>query len=233
MNYPGIDPRCAFQPEGYWPGAGPAPFGARQVGLWAFIGVVCALFGLFAAAYLMRITYDDWRVLPPVPWQLWLSTALLVAGDVAWPLAAASARRHRHALAMRLGVLGWLLALAFLGSQVAAWQAMAAQRIVVISGPAAGFFYMLTALHGVHVLGGIVAAGWMLGPAGARRAAASPAELQFASERRLAEGFSLCARYWHLLLALWLGLFALLFWMTPELVREMCASIGIPLRPGR
>jgi cytochrome c oxidase subunit 3 len=212
------DMRCPFQPDGYWPGSGPAPYGTREVGLWAFIGVVCTLFALFGAAYLMRIGYEDWRLLPPVPWQLWLSTALLAAGDAAWLLAARPAARRRPRLAHRLGMVGWMLSAAFVASQLGAWGAMAAQRIVVTAGPAAGFFYMLTGLHIVHVAGGMLAAAWVL----ARR---RPDD-----GLRFGESLALCARYWHALLLLWCAVFALLFGMTPELVREICTTLGIPAR---
>lgn len=213
-----IDPACRFQPDGYWPGSGPAPYGTREVGLWAFMAVVCTLFALFGAAYLMRISYDDWRRLPSVPWQLWLSTGLLVASDVAWALAARAAKRRYLRRAGRLGMLGWAFAAAFVAGQLWAWDAMAAQRVIATAGPAAGFFYMLTGLHAVHVMGGMVAAAWVL------------ARLRPDEASRPGEGLALCARYWHMLLVLWCAVFGLLFWMTPELVRTICAGIGMPLR---
>lgn len=212
------DLRCSFQPDGYWPGSGPAPYGTREVGLWTFIGVVCTLFALFGAAYLMRIGYEDWRLLPPVPWQLWLSTALLAAGDVAWPLAARAASRRHLRLAHRFGLLGWALSAAFVASQLWAWDAMAAQRVVISAGPAAGFFYMLTGLHIVHVAGGMLAAAWVL----ARRRPDDGLWLR--------ESLALCARYWHALLLLWCAVFGLLFGLTPELVRDVCAAVGITIR---
>lgn len=211
-------PLPPFLPDGYWPGSGPAPYSTRTVGLWTFICVVCTLFGLFGAAYLMRIGYEDWRVLPPVPWQLWLSTGLLAAGDGLWPPAARAAGRRRAAFAARLGVAAWCLSAAFIGAQLWAWEAMAAQRVVVTSGPAAGFFYMLTGLHIAHVAGGMLAAGWVLSRPWAE------------GRSRLAEALALCARYWHALLLLWLAVFGLLFGMTPGVVRELCAAVGIPLR---
>ncbi|QBI04890.1 bb3-type cytochrome oxidase subunit III [Pseudoduganella albidiflava] len=188
------------------------------MGLWTFIGVVCTLFALFGAAYLMRIGYEDWRLLPPVPWQLWLSTALLAAGDVAWPLAARAASRRRLRLAHRFGLLGWALSAAFVASQLWAWDAMAAQRVVISAGPAAGFFYMLTGLHIVHVAGGMLAAAWVL----ARRRPDDGLWLR--------ESLALCARYWHALLLLWCAVFGLLFGLTPELVRDVCAAVGITIR---
>ncbi|MUI15262.1 bb3-type cytochrome oxidase subunit III [Massilia dura] len=188
------------------------------MGLWTFMGVVCTLFALFGAAYLMRISYEDWRLLPPVPWQLWLSTGMLVASDAAWLLAARVAKRRHARRAGQLGMLGWVLAAAFVASQLWAWDAMAAQRVIVTAGPAAGFFYMLTGLHAVHVMGGMAAGAWVL------------AHRRPDGGIRLGEGLALCARYWHMLLALWCAVFGLLFWMTPELVRTICAGLGLPVR---
>ncbi len=217
---PGWDAaKARFQPDAGWSGAVPAPYGARRVGLWAFMGVVCALFLLFAAAYVMRIGYDDWRALPPVPWQLWLSTALLAVGDVAWQCAAAGARSGRRHVAVWTSALAALLALAFIVSQLGAWQALAVQQVAINASPAAGFFYMLTGLHGVHVLGGLVAA-----------VGVTSGFFRGRSMARIGEGLGLCVWYWHLLLVLWLALFGLLFGMTPELVREICAGVGIRLR---
>ncbi|QGZ38708.1 cytochrome c oxidase subunit 3 [Pseudoduganella flava] len=240
-------PRCGFQPDGYWPGDGAAPYGTRQVGLWTFMGVVCVLFALFGVAYVMRIGYDDWRVLPAAPWQLWLSTALLGTGDAVWQLAALAAMRRRRVLAHRLAVLGVALALAFIASQLGAWRALATQHAGLGSGPAAAFFYMLTGLHGVHVLGGVIAAGRVvLRFGGGDRAGVRAGERagEGAGKRvvnraggggrvdivRISESLALCARYWHLLLALWLALFGLLFWVTPDVVQTICSTVGIPVR---
>jgi cytochrome c oxidase subunit 3 len=105
---------------------------------------------------------------------------------------------------------------------------MAAQRVVVTAGPAAGFFYMLTGLHAIHVMGGLLAAAWVLARAFLPRK--RPARARPDDGLRLGEGLALCARYWHVLLLLWCAVFALLFWMTPDVVREFCATLGIPVR---
>ncbi len=214
---------ASFQPNDYsgngWPGGGATSLSAAQVGLWAFMAVVSALFALFAVAYLMRIGYGDWRPPPPVPWQLWLSTGLLCGASLAWHVAARLARRGRK-VALRWCVAGWLTSLAFVASQLGGWLAMAAQGWLPAATPGAAFFYMLTGLHGVHVLGGMAAA--VVVTSKLARPGSTPAR------RRL--GTRLCAQYWHLLLALWLALFALLFSVTPELVRDVCGTLGIPVR---
>ncbi|UGQ44637.1 cytochrome c oxidase subunit 3 [Massilia endophytica] len=210
---PGAFGASYFHPgSGQWP-IQPAPRSAAQVGLWCFMGVMCALFMLCGLAYLMRIAYEDWRVLPPPPWQLWLSTGLLALSSLAWQLAARRARRGELRKAEGLVRLAWLLGLFFVGSQLSAWQAMSASGHSVASGPASSFFYLLTGLHGLHMAGGLAAAAWLT--------------LRRPREAHDAAAIGLCAQYWHLLLLLWLALFGLLFALPPEMVRELCSAIGI------
>jgi cytochrome c oxidase subunit 3 len=196
-----------------------APHGTRKVGLWVFMAVVSALFMLFAFAYAMRMAYDDWRSLNYIPWQLWLSTALLLAGSVAWELARHHAAGGRRESARKVSAFALLLALCFIASQLAAWQAMTAEDYGLRANPANSFFYMITGLHGLHVLGGLAAG--MLVAAGFVRGRAT---------ERVGEGIALCAQYWHFLFFLWLAVFALLFYVTPEVVRAFCTTVGIPVR---
>ncbi|AVR99305.1 bb3-type cytochrome oxidase subunit III [Pseudoduganella armeniaca] len=185
------------------------------MGLWTFMAVVCMLFLLFGIAYTMRIGYGDWRAPPPVPWQLWLSTALLAGASMAWQVAG-----RRPAVARRWCLLGLLCALAFVVSQLGAWRVLAAQGFAPAASPGAGFFYMLTGLHGLHVAGGIGAAILVMRQPGFAHTGAGDAGPVCAR-------ISLCSQYWHLLLALWLALFALLFRVTPALVQDLCAAVGI------
>lgn len=186
---------------------------APDIGLWVFLGVASALFALFLAAYAMRMDSADWSPIA-LPWQLGLSTALLAAGSVAMRRGAAAAGAGDRAATRRALAAGGAAALAFLVAQGWAWQALRADAVTLASHPAASFFYVLTALHGLHVVGGL--AGW----GGAARAAWSAAPRPGA----LALRTRLCARYWHFLLAVWLALFAALAWLTPAVVRALCGS---------
>ena len=182
------------------------------IGLWVFMGVATTLFSLFIMAYALRMDSSDWSAIA-MPWQLWLSTALLVAGSVLLQRASTAARDGRWAQARALLQAGGACALAFLGVQLWAWQVLQAMHVMPAGNPAASFFYLLTAMHGLHVMGGLV--GWVVT---ARRTAreADPA----AGTWRI----TLCARYWHFLLAVWLVLFAALGWLTPEIVRFICGT---------
>lgn len=188
---------------------------AASIGLWVFMGVASSLFLLFTWAYVMRMSEGD-AVALDLPPQLMLSTALLLAGSVALELAHGVARESgmaptasNLARARRLLVAGGLCAMAFLGSQLWAWQAMLSAQVMPASHPAGSFFYLLTAMHGLHLAGGLVGWTWSASIAWRQPAAG-------------AWRIGLCARYWHFMLAVWLAIYALLRWMTPEAARFIC-----------
>ncbi len=190
-----------------------AAVGARVAGtgLWVFIGVASVLFTLFVVAYVMRISAADASPIA-LPWQLWSSTALLAAGSAlmhAGARAAAEAQRRRAQIHLWAGGAA---AVAFLASQLWAWQSLLDARVGLASNPAASFFYLLTALHGLHVLGGLVA--WSVAAAAL---AGAVGEVRAAGWR-----IALCARYWHFLLVVWVAVFTLLSVVTPEVARRVC-----------
>jgi len=191
--------------------SGPAwPDGARRIGLWIFMVVVTTLFGLFGVAYMMRAAYEDWRPIAFVPWQLYCSTGLLVLCSLAWDLARRHVAAGRREAARNTSIGALVLSAMFVLSQLYAWQAMTAADYSVAANPANSFFYLITGLHAVHVMGGMVAGS--------------------VAVRRAGEAIGLCAQYWHFLFVLWLAVFALLYLVTPELVRAFCTTIGIPVR---
>lgn len=168
------------------------------VGLRVFLTVVTVLFSLFVIAYADRMTFGDWRPLPE-PWVLWLNTVALVLGSVALQRALTAADRGRLD-GMKTGLLaGGGFAIAFLAGQLVAWQQLTALGFYAATNPANAFFYVMTALHGLHLLGGLVALG--------RTADKVWRGVDVVQVRLSVE---LCAVYWHFLLAVWLVLFGLL-----------------------
>jgi cytochrome c oxidase subunit 3 len=187
---------------------------AASIGLWVFMGVATSLFSLFTWAYVMRMSGSD-AITLSLPPQLWLSTALLLAGSVALHLATGAAREAVGIAAAwrarRLLLAGGLCALAFLASQLWAWQVMLAAQVLPAGNPAGSFFYLLTGMHGLHLAGGVLGWAWAMHTAWPQPAAG-------------AWRIGLCARYWHFMLAIWLALFALLRWLTPEVARFICGT---------
>ncbi|WP_439888031.1 cytochrome c oxidase subunit 3 [Pseudomonas sp. MBLB4123] len=192
-----------------------------RVGLRLLLVVVSSLFLLFLIAFIARSQVADWQPLTeplaPLsqPWPLWLNTGLLVAASLALQWARVAARRD-WPVATNLGFgLAGLFALAFLLGQLWVWRLFTAWGYGVAGNPANSFFFLLTGLHGLHLLGGLVAWGRTLGKL-----------LRHASPLQLRSSVELCAIYWHYLLGLWLLLFALLT-STPETYRAIAAFCGL------
>ena len=94
---------------------------------------------------------------------------------------------------------GGLLALVFLAGQLTVWRHLIDGGQFATSGPALAFFYLITAMHGLHLLGGL----FFWGRTTAQTMNGAKAE-------DVATGVNLCAIYWHYLLIVWVVMFGLL-----------------------
>jgi cytochrome c oxidase subunit III len=170
-----------------------------KIGLWVFLAVAGALMMLLVSASLMRMHMsEDWRPLP-VPGLLWFNTGVLAISSLALHRAVMAARRGWLA-GVRINLAsGGVLALIFLIGQYLAWQAVMEEGFLVATNPSSSFFYLITAVHGLHLSGGLVA----LGVITARSWRGLVVE-------RLRLSVELCATYWHFLLVAWLVLFGLI-----------------------
>src|SRR3981189_2346974 len=129
-----------------------------KIGLGVFLAVVGSLFALFISAYSMRMNMVDWRALP-MPRLLWFNTAVLVLSSVALQGAHVAARRNDMDGVIVGLCAGGASAVTFLVGQLLAWQQLSAAGYFVASNPANSFFYLITAVHGLHLMGGLVALG--------------------------------------------------------------------------
>ena len=170
-----------------------------RLGMWLALIPIVMLFVAFTSAGVVRggISSDWVGVVPPRI--LWLNTFLLLASSVSLELSRGSLRAGLHR-----AFTGWLyattvLGLAFVGGQLFAWRELISRGIYLSTNPSSSFFYLLTAAHGLHLLGGIAALIYLL--LRARSMVVEPA-------RRTA--LEITAIYWHFLDGLWVYIFLLL-----------------------
>ncbi len=178
--------------------------GASQSGIWVGIFAITMSFVAFTSALFVRQgSGADWThiALPPV----------LYGNTLALLLSSATLQMARRALAavpsvdpraVRMG-LSWLMAtlalgFVFVAGQFEAWRQLAAQGLYLATNPNSSFYYVFTAMHGLHVLAGIVALALVIGRIIASRAAF----------RR--STFEATATYWHFMGVLWLYLLLVL-----------------------
>ncbi|MGU7811755.1 cytochrome c oxidase subunit 3 [Burkholderia sp. AW49-1] len=185
----------------------PALPNASRVGLIVFMAVATALFSLLLLAYGMRMREPDWQPIPH-PALLWWNTGALALASVAM-------QRARRLTVHRVAwlVCGGVLAAVFVIGQLTAWRMLSAAGQTVIANPSNSFLYLLTGLHGLHVLGGLAA--W----------AVTIAQRRHVDPFRAQRAISLCALYWHFLLAVWLVLLAAMWWLTPAVVAAICGPL--------
>lgn len=187
--------------------AGLPPFPVQRVGLGVFLVVIGSLFALFGSAFVMRMDLEFWSALtlPPI---VWFNTALLVVASVF--LRRAAWRGEGRGLRRDTAIAG-LATVAFVIGQLAAWRELHLMGNGLTSGPAASFFYMLSGLHSLHILGGIVALGVLM----ARREH-DPDQIKLNT--------GLCAAYWDFLLVVWIGLLLLFMGWANQLL-DICRSV--------
>jgi cytochrome c oxidase subunit 3 len=177
-----------------------APFnaGSKLVALTALMAVVTSFFALTLSAYSLRMEFGDWVPLTE-PQLLWANTGMLVLASMVFQWTRnAAVRGNTQQLKPGL-LLAGLLTIAFLVGQLIAWQQLNASGQYITSNPANAFFFLLTGLHGIHILGGMYV--W---------ARATVRTFSGGDVSAVSRSVELCTIYWHFLLLVWLVLFGLL-----------------------
>ncbi len=173
-----------------------------RIGLWFFMAVVTSLFSLFLTAYSMRMHHGIGWCHLTIPDILWVNTGVLLLASIAMQFASHAVGRGKRHVAQWSLIGGGALTIAFLAGQIMAWQAVGPSLYYIQGSPAIAFFYVLTILHGLHLVGGL----YVLGRA-AMRFSAGAELIDLRSTLRL------CSTYWHFLLLVWFAVFAVLLFL--------------------
>ncbi len=184
------------------------PEGSYRLAILFALASIGMLFLGFTSAYIVRQGLGgDWRPLDP-PLILWANTAVLLASSVTLIRARTFLRREAIRESLQWLAITGLLGLLFLLGQYGAWRELAARGIYLHTNPHSSFFYLLTAAHGIHVLGGLLALGYVALRGWRRRLIliGMPDRL-----RHYGALVGATALYWHFMDGLWVYLFILLF----------------------
>ena len=174
---------------------------------WFLLLVVLMTFGGLIGAYVVISTNGaaEWQPFA-LPIQVWISTTLIIASSVTYHIAKNALFKHSYSRARKFFIATSALGAAFIASQILVWMALVDRGLYMQGNPYAGFFYILTAAHALHVIGGIIALGAVL----LRVWIDTVYEPEVVYRRNLARAVGW---YWHFMGGLWLVLFGLLgFW---------------------
>ncbi|MDQ2976842.1 MAG: cytochrome c oxidase subunit 3 [Acidobacteriota bacterium] len=181
-----------------------------RIGTLVALASILMMFTALSSAYIVRAaSSNDWQRLA-MPRILLLSTLLILVSSGTLEAARRKLKHSSENMHRRWLLLTVALGLGFLASQLLAWRQLARQGIYVASNPHSSFFYLLTATHGVHLMGGLVAVIYLAirtrHVAGMR--AREVNEFDVAKRQAVTDAVTL---YWHFMDFLWVYLFLLLF----------------------
>ena len=171
--------------------------------IWVVLFAITMMFAALSSALIVRKGSSfDWKTFT-LPSILYFNTLLLLASSVTLEVA-----RRRVALFMggmksqvedpaRWLYITLFLGLLFVGGQYVAWSQLRAEGLYLATNPSSSFFYLLTAIHALHVLGGLGGLIYVI-----RRLSKSAL---------LRSQLVATARYWHFMGILWLYLLLLLW----------------------
>lgn len=200
---------------------GPNPVAARQIMLRFILAIVGVLFFLFIITFLSRSQYPDFQALAGAPWQpftdpsrLWFNTALLACASFAIQMGLGGTRNGKLNVTVAGISAAVFFTVLFLVAQFDLWLHLQSMGFYMNGNPANSYFYLLTAVHGLHLIGGLVVLSNVVFRVWYDSDAAS-----------LTAPLKLCTTYWHFLLGVWLVLFALLT-SKPETINALAALCG-------
>ena len=155
------------------------------------------------------------------PWQpftdpsrLWFNTALLACASLAIQWGLGGTRTGKLNVTVAGISAAVFFTVLFLVAQFDLWLHLQSMGFYMAGNPANSYFYLLTAIHGLHLIGGLVVLSNVVFRVWYDSDTAS-----------LSAPLQLCTTYWHFLLGVWLVLFALLT-SRPETINALAALCG-------
>jgi len=171
-----------------------------KLGLRFIMFVSTIFFCLFIVTYSDRMVYPDWQRMPE-PWLLWFNTAVLFFSSMVFVNTQIASKNNQFQIVKKRLLLIGFLAFAFLIGQLLVWQQLIANGVYVSTNPSNAYFYVFTALHVLHLLGGLVYLYLTI------KKVWISSDIVVAKVKHTVD---LCAIYWHFLLAVWVVLFGLM-----------------------
>ncbi len=172
--------------------------------LWVAIGSILMMFAGLTSAYIVKRSQASWLMIE-IPMMFWYSTATILASSVTVQLALKALKKREVINYRRLLAVTAVLGVLFIVLQIVGFRQFAAQDIRLVgagSNASYSFLLVISCLHAIHVLGGVVALVVI-----AIRA------LNSSTRSYSTVPLEIAATYWHFVDALWIYLFIFFTWM--------------------
>jgi cytochrome c oxidase subunit 3 len=173
-----------------------------RITVWILLAAIVMMFVALASSYIVLSGNPEWQPVR-MPRAFMFSTGLILISSVTMTAARRQlqqGQRRKHQLWLLTTLL---LGLAFLAVQYAGWKQLVSAGAFVSGNPHSSFYYLFTGAHGVHLLGGLTALGYL--------AARSGRVLAGEADEKRSAATDAVALYWHFMDGLWVCLFLLLW----------------------
>lgn len=170
----------------------------KKFGLWLFIVTVVMVFAALTSAYIVRQGEGNWLDFS-MPDIFWYSTGVILLSSVTMHWAYISAKNDNlETVKIAIGITA-VLGLLFVVMQFLGWGKLVDLEVFFVGNPSGSFLYVLTGLHGLHLLSGVIFLIIVL-----------ISTLRYKVHSRNMAKMDMCATYWHFLDGLWVYLFIFL-----------------------
>jgi cytochrome c oxidase subunit III len=170
----------------------------KKFAMWLFIGSVVMLFASLTSAYIVRQAEGNWLYFE-LPSILTVSTVVILLSSITMQWAYWSAKKDKLEMVKILVTVTSVLGLAFLVLQFEGWKALVANQVYLVGNPSGSFLYVITGLHGLHIISAIVFLLIVL-----------VSTYRYRVHSKDLTQIEMCTTYWHFLGGLWLYLFVFL-----------------------
>lgn len=172
----------------------------HKFALWAAMASITMMFGAFTSAYIVKQAAGNWLEFQ-MPAAFYFSTFVILLSSVTIQLSFRSflTKKEQHYKLFLLFTL--LLGLTFVFLQYIGWTELFKIGVDLKGNVSGSFFYLLSGIHALHVLGGIAAL---------IVAVLHAYTLKFNVSELRKNRFDLVLNYWHFVDFLWLYLFVFL-----------------------
>ncbi len=171
----------------------------KKFALWLFMISIVMIFASLTSAYLVKRGDGNWRVFD-LPQMFYYTSAVILVSSITMQMAVRAARRDQLKTVISLLWFTLIMGLLFLGGQFMAWGDMISNNVYFTGGnPSESFIYVLSGLHWVHLISGIIFIGIILYNTH-----------KFRIHSKAMVRLEMANTYWHFLGALWIYLFVFL-----------------------
>ncbi len=176
----------------------PLAMNPKKFGMWLFLASVMMLFMSITSAYIVRQAEGNW-VYFDLPSLFYVTTVIIVVSSVTMQLAYFAAKKDNISTAKTMVLITTVFGVAFLVGQFFGWKQLVANSIYLVGNPSGSFLYIITGLHGLHIISAVVFLLIILN-------AVFKGKVHAGKMTKM----EMCTTYWHFLGGLWLYLFIFL-----------------------